>query len=100
MAGFTPPRPPSIRFLFVGSGFRLQLPSDPTSRWAPLPRQAYSSGMVLGMVPSMHPLMKSGRMGSPGAFALNCPPMIAMGFFMLHMLFGILVGALYTAFAR
>jgi hypothetical protein len=28
---------PYIRFLFVGSGFCLRLPSDPTSRWAPLP---------------------------------------------------------------
>ena len=58
------------------------------------------SGMGLGIVPSMHPLMKRGRMNSPGVFALNYPPMTAMGFFMLHMVFGILVGALYTAFAR
>ena len=27
---------PEMRFVFLGSGFCLQLPSDPTSRWAPL----------------------------------------------------------------
>ena len=57
------------------------------------------SGMGLGMMPMMHPLIKSGQMDSPGAFALNYPSMTAMGFFMLHIVFGILVAALYTAFA-
>ena len=28
---------PYMRFLFVGSGFCLRLPSDSTSRWTPLP---------------------------------------------------------------
>jgi hypothetical protein len=56
------------------------------------------SGMGLGMMPMMHPLIKSGEMDSPGAFALNYPSMTAMGFFMLHIVFGVLVGALYTAF--
>jgi len=27
---------PYMRFLFVGAGFCLQLPSDSTSRWTPL----------------------------------------------------------------
>lgn len=34
-----PPRPPadaSMPFVFLGPGFRIQLPSDPTSRWTPL----------------------------------------------------------------
>ena len=57
------------------------------------------AGMGLGMVPMMHPLIKKGQMDAPGAFALNYPPMTAMGFFMLHILFGILVGALYSAIA-
>ncbi len=55
------------------------------------------SGMGLGMVPVMHPLIKRGEMQSPGAFALGYPSMTAMGFLMLHILFGILVGAFYTA---
>src|ERR1044071_4167378 len=37
-AGYPTPRASCIRFLFVGSEFCHQLPSDPTSRWAPLPR--------------------------------------------------------------
>ena len=28
---------PDMRFVFLGSGLCLQLPSDPTSRWTPLP---------------------------------------------------------------
>lgn len=35
--GLTPVPQPSMRFLFVGSELCLRLPSDPTSRWAPLP---------------------------------------------------------------
>ena len=57
------------------------------------------SGVGLAMVPSIHPLMKNGQMAAPGAFALNYPAMTAGGFFMLHVIFGVLVGALYTALA-
>jgi len=57
------------------------------------------SGVGLALAPSMHPLMKNGQMAAPGAFALSYPAMTAGGFFMLHVIFGVLVGALYTAFA-
>ena len=53
----------------------------------------------LSMVPSMHPLMKRGQMESPGAFALSYLPMTAMGFFILHLVFGVVVGALYAVLA-
>ncbi len=56
-------------------------------------------GMGLGMMRLMHPLIRSGDMEAPGPFALGYPPMTAAGFFMLHILFGVVVGALYTAFA-
>ena len=56
------------------------------------------SGMGLGMVPMMHPLIRNGQMDAPGAFATGYPAMTAMGFLMLHVVFGILVGAFYTAF--
>ncbi len=56
-------------------------------------------GMGLGMMRLMHPLIRSGDMEAPGPFALGYPPMTAVGFFMLHILFGVVVGALYTAFA-
>ena len=56
------------------------------------------TGMMLGMMPVMHPLMRTGRVDAPGAFALGYPRATAMGFLMLHVVFGILVGAFYTAF--
>ena len=55
------------------------------------------TGMMLGAVPIMHPLMRAGTMDPPGAFALGYPRTTAMGFLMLHVVFGILVGAIYTA---
>ena len=55
------------------------------------------SGMGSGMVPMMHPLIRSGQMDAPGAVAMSYPAMTAMGFLMLHVLFGVLVGAFYTA---
>ena len=55
------------------------------------------SGMGLGMLSIMHPVIKRGEMDAPGAFALCYPPMTAMGFFMLHILYGVLVGTVYEA---
>ena len=55
------------------------------------------TGMGLSMVPIMHPAIRRGAMQAPGAFALNFPSMTAMGFFMLHILFGVLVATAYTA---
>ena len=57
-----------------------------------------SSGMGLGMMRFMHPLMRRGEMDDPGAFALKFPAMTAMGFFMLHIVFGVLVGTFYEVF--
>ena len=57
------------------------------------------SGVGLAMVPLMHPLMKNGQMAAPGAFALSYPVMTAGGFFMLHLIFGVLVAVLYQVMA-
>lgn len=54
-------------------------------------------GMALGMMPMMHPRMRSGEIDEPGFYALRYPPMTAMGFLMLHLVFGVTVGALYGA---
>ena len=35
----------------------------------------------------------------PGFYALGYPPMTALGFLMLHLVFGVIVGALYGAWA-
>jgi hypothetical protein len=57
------------------------------------------TGMALGMLPAMHPRIQSGEIEAPGLFALSYPPMTAMGFLMLHLVFGVIVGALYGAWA-
>lgn len=54
-------------------------------------------GVGLGMVPQMHPLMKSGEMMAPGIFVKNHPPLTVMGFLMLHLLYGLVVGLAYEA---
>ena len=56
-------------------------------------------GMALGMMPLMHPRVRSGEIDAPGFYALNFPPMTAMGFLMLHLIFGVLVGVLYGTWA-
>ena len=55
-------------------------------------------GLGLGMMRFMHPLIRSGEMDGPGPFALNFPAMTIVGFLMLHLLFGVLVGTLYEVF--
>lgn len=59
---------------------------------------AMATGMMLGMVPLMHPLMRSGRMERPGAFALRLGAPTAIGFIVLHLIFGAVVAVLYGAF--
>ena len=56
-------------------------------------------GMALGMLPLMHPRIRDGEIDAPGFYALSYPPMTAMGFLMLHLVFGVIVGALYGAWA-
>ena len=56
-------------------------------------------GIALGMMPLMHPRMRSGEIDEPGFYALRFPLMTAMGFLMLHLVFGVIVGALYVWWA-
>lgn len=74
-------------------------------------------GIALGMMPMVHPRLRSGRtkpllafaggppasdeelLDAPGYFGMNYPPATVMGFFMLHVMFGAIVGALYGALA-
>ena len=56
-------------------------------------------GMALGMLPLMHRGIRDGEIDAPGFYALNYPPMTAMGFLMLHLVFGVIVGALYGTWA-
>ena len=56
-------------------------------------------GMALGMMPMMHPRIRDGEIVAPGFYTLRYPPMTAMGFLTLHLVFGVIVGALYGAWA-
>lgn len=57
------------------------------------------AGAALGMLPGLHPLIKRGELAAPGAFAIKSPPLTAMGFLMLHLVFGVAVGVVYEALA-
>ena len=54
--------------------------------------------MGLEMMPIMHRGIRSGSIDAPGFYALNYPRMTAMGFLVLHLVYGVLVGVFYTAF--
>ena len=56
------------------------------------------SGMGFGMMPAMHRGIKDGIIDAPGFMALNYPQVTTIGFVMVHVLFGVLVGTFYEAF--
>lgn len=55
-------------------------------------------GMGMGMAGMMHPLMKKGELADPGMFVKNSPMMTRVGFFMLHLQFGLIVGVFNSVF--
>ena len=55
--------------------------------------------MGMGMMGTMHPVIRSGDMMAPGAFVKNLPMMNVMGFLMVHVIYGLVVGGLYQALA-
>lgn len=52
------------------------------------------AGMVFGLVPMMHPLVPD-QMPAPGIFMSNKGLMGVIAFFMLHAIYGAIVGAMY-----
>ncbi len=78
---------------------------------------AAAVGMMFGVLPLMHPRMRPVHpklvpafagggsispeelLDPPGFFGLNYPPLTVMGFFMLHIMFGLIVGVTYGALA-
>ena len=54
-------------------------------------------GMGMGMMGTMHPLMRNGQMPAPGLYVRNFPAMTVMGFLMLHLVYGLVVALLYQA---
>ena len=57
------------------------------------------AGMGMGMMGTMHPVVRSGEMMAPGPFVKNLPMMNVMGFLMVHVIYGLVVGGLYQALA-
>ena len=55
-------------------------------------------GTMFGMMRTMHPAIRAGYVTDPGLFLKNFPLMNVMGFLMVHLLFGLLVGTFYEAF--
>ena len=56
-------------------------------------------GMGMDMFGTMHPLMRTGQMPAPGLFVSNLPRMTMVGFLMIHLVYGLVVGVLYEAWA-
>ena len=55
-------------------------------------------GMALEMMRMMHRGIRDGSIDTPGSYVLSYPRMTAMGFLMLHLVYGILVDTFYAAF--
>ena len=56
---------------------------------------AIIGGLFMGVMPMMHPLIP-GRMPAPGAFMSNMGAMGVVAEFTLHLIYGAVVGAMYT----
>jgi len=56
------------------------------------------SGMALGMMPVLHPRVRTGALENPGPFATGMGPITALGFLLVHLLFGVVVAVFYDAF--
>lgn len=56
---------------------------------------AIIGGIFMGMMPMMHPMIPE-MMPAPGAFLSNLGMMGVMAEFVLHILYGAVVGAIYT----
>ena len=53
--------------------------------------------MGMGMMGAGHPLIRDGELAAPGPFLKNYPMMSVVGFFVLHLVFGLVVGGVYEA---
>ena len=56
-----------------------------------------AAGMGMGMVGTVHPLIRSGEIAAPGPFLRDYPMVSVVGFLMLHLIFGLTVGGVYEA---
>jgi hypothetical protein len=55
------------------------------------------AGFIMGMISLVHPNMGPGKeLPAPGLFAKDISPMAPAGLIMLHLVYGAIVGAVYT----
>lgn len=54
------------------------------------------AGVFLGMMSGVHPLMQDARLDGPGFFAANFGMMSIVAVLLLHIIYGAIVGAIYT----
>lgn len=59
---------------------------------------AVITGMAFGMMPTMHKGIKDGIVDAPGFMTLSYPQATTLGFVMVHVIFGVLVGVFYEGF--
>lgn len=57
------------------------------------------AGLLMGLLPLVHPLMPQ-SLASPGVFLAEIGPGAVIAFFILHLLFGSLMGAAYAPVAH
>ena len=55
--------------------------------------------MGFGILGMMHPLTRSGGMEVTGLFVMRLPMITLVGFLMLHLVYGMVLGALYEVWA-
>jgi len=88
----------SVAFAFAHIGVLVAIDAESislgTGALIGLIHAAISGTMLTGM-PMMHPLMRNGQMAAPGPFGWSLGPMNAVGFVMLHVVFGVVVAAVY-----
>lgn len=56
---------------------------------------AVIGGLFMGVMPAMHPLVP-GQLPAPGFFMANQGALGVFAFFMLHLIYGAVVGAIYS----
>lgn len=88
----------SAAFGLVYAGLFDALELEATAAWGLLFGLVHwmVAGMAMGMMPIMHPRIRSGQMSAPGVLVLSYPAMTAAGFLMLHLVYGVVVGGLYA----
>lgn len=72
---------------------------DPSWLWGAIFGGAHGiiAGMAMGMMPMVHPRMGPDKpLAAPGMFGRNLGAMVPVGFILLHIIFGAVVGGLYS----